>query len=98
VVTAQLINHQRFRFIFARERCDRELLPVSEHPEPELLYVRLGEHVEQMRRIRKVHVVVAAPVCKQIIDVVERRHVRDGRIDVPARVQRREVHVAFSVD
>jgi hypothetical protein len=93
-------HHQSsaFGFIFARERSDRELLPVSEHPEPEVPYVRLGEHVEEVRRIRKVHVVVAAPMCEEIVDVVERRHVRDGRIDVPARVQRRQVHVAFSVD
>ena len=60
--------------------------------------MRLCEHIEQVRRIGKVHVVIATPVCKEVIDIVERRHVRDGRIDVPARVQRGQVHVAFSID
>ena len=68
---------------------EREDLPVSEHPEPKFPYVRLGEHVEQVRRIGKVYVVVAAPVREQVINLVERRHVRDGRVDVPARIQRR---------
>ena len=71
------------------KRIEREDLPVSEHPEPKLPYVRLGEHVEQVRRIGKVYVVVAAPVREQVINLVERRHVRDGRVDVPARIQRR---------
>ena len=60
--------------------------------------MRLCEHIEQVRRIGKVHVVIAAPVCEEVVDVVERCHVRDGRIDVPARVQRGQVHVAFSID
>ena len=72
--------------------------PVSEHPELVIPYVLLGEHIEQMGRIRKVDVIVPGPVREQIVHLVESGHVRDRRVDVPARIQRRQVHVSFGID
>jgi len=72
--------------------------PVSEHPELVIPDVLLGKHVQQMCRVRKVDVIVAAPVREQIVDLVKGGHVRDRRVDVPARVERGQVHVSFSVD
>jgi hypothetical protein len=51
-----------------------------------------------MCRVRKVDIIVPAPVREQIVHLVKRGHVRDRRVDVPARVERGQVHVSFSVD
>ena len=58
----------------------------------------LGKHVQQMRRIRKVDVIVPGPVREQIVHLVERGYVRDGRVDVPAGIELGQVHVSFSID
>ena len=72
--------------------------PVSEHPKPEVPDLIRSEHVEQMRRVRVVNVVVCAAVRECEVDFVEGSDVGDGRCDIASWVDRWEIHVSLGVD
>lgn len=75
----------------------RACLPVSKHPEPEIPYVGLGEHVEQVCRVGEMHIVVRASVREQVIDLLEGCHVGDRRVDVSAGIQVGKTHIPLGV-
>jgi len=72
--------------------------PVGEHPKPKVPHFLLRQHIQQMRRIQEMHVVVSAPMSEQVIHVVEPRNVGYRRVYIPTGVDVGEVHVPFSVD
>lgn len=63
--------------------------PVREHPELEIPNVIAREHIQQVRRVGEVNVVVTRPVRQQVIDVVESGNIRDRRGDVSLGVNAR---------
>ena len=85
--------------IVSDEKSSRLLYtPIREHPEGVIAHMPLDEHVEQMRRVRKMHVIVARAMSKEVVHLLEGLDLGYGRVDVAARVQLRCVHVALGVD
>ena len=73
-------------------------VPVREHPESKAPNFFLCEHIQQMCRVREVHIVVATSVRKQVVEVVEGSNVRDRSCHVTLGVHLRKVHVALGVN
>ena len=73
-------------------------VPVREHPESKAPNFFLCEHIQQVRRVCEMYIVVATTVRKQVVEVMEGRDVRDRSCHVTLRVHLRQVHVALGVD
>ena len=72
--------------------------PIREHPKPEPPHALAGEHVQEVRRVRVVDVVVCAAVRESKVNFVEGGDVGDGRRDIASWIDRWEIHVSFGVD
>ena len=71
--------------------------PISEHPESEIPDLFVGQHVQQMRGIREVNIVIPAAVHEQVVDLVKSGHVRNGCVDVSSRIQFWQIHVPLGI-
>jgi hypothetical protein len=72
-------------------------IPISKHSESIVPHFLSSEHIEQMRRVGIVDVVICASVGEQEIDIVEAGNVRDGGCYITVGIDSGEIHVSLSI-